>query len=623
MEKNKKEQILKKINKEHLVVPVLTEEEILKQHTVIKEFINKVSPCDKDGAVELRAIKKDLKEKEYIRSKPFWGGLTKEKDDEILFKHLKQLNGKGFCSYYSGFSFNYHQDIVKKIEKYVDNKTMETKEKIILETKGRIRNENAFCTQILPIDFDDITFEQYLEIKDIFINLDIETIDIWTGHGVQMIILLSEPVYQKDIFEHWTNLLVSKGLDVDIKIKDAARILRLPAGFNCKALLTRIDEEGKEVLVFPKYYKIIKNVFMIEDTDKRYSYFDIFKRVRTLQSVISDIEIDFLKDAELKARQITFEQNGNKKFEPKKAILDHNKTAIVPTEEVINALQSDYPMITIEELPHAVIHLLQGAPQGHRAQAMIFLAPFLQKYFKYDRKTIKMVAEIFENKCRPATRHFSWEDINRFLDHKTNYTTDLCNLFGYIDFKKIIVINADKMKISRQFFFHYNKLSDGAVYLYLKMKLFQEDTKKLSFTIIEIEELLGIKRRTFLKYVNELFKLELVGKSKVEKTKEQTFSYYLNLEKQNSYIPFNKSLLELLFIKCNNGEIKLYTYMKYLTIGEDKGTCTFAQSLLGIRTKKKQSTISKIMDRLVEKKFINKITIGQGVYISCIYKLLR
>ena len=617
-----KEQILRKINKEYTVAPpTLTAKNLKRQYEEQADFLRLIYNLDEkgqDGAFELRPIKRDKFDKTYIKSKHFWS--LEESDEKYLRTYLDNLNGHGFCSYYSTYSFDYNMQVEKSRETTVDIDLNEVV-KIKHYTKGVINNTNALYTQILPLDIDDVTYDQYLEYKNIFIDLGIETVDVWSGHGVQMLVLLDEKLYNKEIYKHWTTLLISKGIPVDNKIVDPARVLRLPASFNCKALDTYENKDGQRKLKFPELKTIIRNVFLLSKTNKRYNYLDAFSKIRSLPDVVNSEDISKLEKEEQVARQRNLTQTTS--IKPQKEVLDFNRTAKELDTEALNTLVRDYSMLPIDELPLAIQNMLQGAPQGLRSRSVLFLAPFLQNYFKLDKKIITEVIQIFEGKCRPATRHFTVGDISRFLAHKPKYTSDLCSQFGYIDFQKIVVVNVDKMKISRHFFYYYNQLSDGAVNLYLKMKLHQEDTKKLSFTVEDIETYLGIKKRTFFKYVTELISLDFINKKRANKKDNGAYIYSLNMFKQSNYITFNKSLLKLLLNETNNGEMKLYTYLKFLSHDENSNTCTMMQTLLGVKINKSQSTIVALINSLDKKTFVKKITIGKGINTTCIYKLLR
>ncbi len=108
---------------------------------------------------ELRAIKRDKQEKNYINSTIYYS-LSTEKAQEYMQRFFEKLNGSGHCAYYSVFNFE------------PERGTYQNKIK-----SKKITNQTAKSTCILPMDFDEISQEKYLEIKEIFNKLGLETLD--------------------------------------------------------------------------------------------------------------------------------------------------------------------------------------------------------------------------------------------------------------------------------------------------------------------------------------------------------------------------------------------------------------------------------------------------------------
>ncbi|CAM5779309.1 hypothetical protein [Brevibacillus borstelensis] len=156
-------------------VPHLEDWVIDKQVEKQVRFLKAVHPQLADehwneGRVELRPVKRDPNLKDYLRSYGTWH--LGDKDVAELKKFLGVINGKGVDLYFSAFAFDYSMDVFKK-----DGKKYE---------KGKINNENALFTSILPMDFDGITSEEFQREKQRLLDLGIETIDIMSGHGYQM-----------------------------------------------------------------------------------------------------------------------------------------------------------------------------------------------------------------------------------------------------------------------------------------------------------------------------------------------------------------------------------------------------------------------------------------------------
>src|SRR5699024_2611320 len=155
--------------------------------------------------------------------------------------------------------------------------------------KGKINNQNALFTTILAIDFDSMTYEEFEKEKAKLIALDIETIDIFTGHGFQSIILLEHKVYDKNILSDFTKLLESRGFKVDASIVDSARLLRLPYTFNCKAL------DQKQTEYYSKDNPQIYPTVDISWTERRYHIQDIFNKISSMENLkdsYKEIDLD-------------------------------------------------------------------------------------------------------------------------------------------------------------------------------------------------------------------------------------------------------------------------------------------------------------------------------------------
>lgn len=229
---------------------------------------------------------------------------------------MKKINGEGFCLYYGVFDFNKS------------------------DGSNRVNNKNAVFTTLLPIDFDNITESQYLEVKDMLDKLSLKTVNISTGHGYQMIILLNHKVHDKEILKKFTNLLLSKGFPCDSAITDAARIMRLPFTFNCKCLDKASKYYGKEEPIPIK---------LIGSTEDRYSLDYVLGQLNTLP------DVDVSPQCKDKSANKADVKGGEKRM-----VKDNNKISEVLAEPVqltllLNNIEEDLDVkvepIQAEEVP--------------------------------------------------------------------------------------------------------------------------------------------------------------------------------------------------------------------------------------------------------------------------------
>ena len=216
-------------------LPKLTDEEVREQAENIFNFLklthqfmeNKgeafYNPCKSIAeqvnassmAIELRALRRDRADRPYYRNFKLYRFADSEL--ERLYKFLLELNNKKipYCLYYSVYCFDSCRLAVnqqgKKSEMW----------------NNKIAVNNAIGTQILIADFDNITEDEFILEKIKLAKIGIETLDVFTGHGFQSIILLDNPTEDKELLRKFTNLMLSKGFKVDYKIKDCARIMRL------------------------------------------------------------------------------------------------------------------------------------------------------------------------------------------------------------------------------------------------------------------------------------------------------------------------------------------------------------------------------------------------------------
>lgn len=183
---------------------------------LIHPFLNE-NDRYRQECIELRPIPRQ-KDVYFMKSLNLW-----RLDDKSMERHIKfleKLNGIPVCLYYSVFALDYNKQTFKKDGKpYI---------------KGYINNQNAVYCQILVADFDKITENEHNVILDMFKSCDIEVLTVFSGHGYQDIILLSEKVYDLNILKKFCYVLKRKGFPVDEDIVDPAHVMRMPFSFNCK-----------------------------------------------------------------------------------------------------------------------------------------------------------------------------------------------------------------------------------------------------------------------------------------------------------------------------------------------------------------------------------------------------
>lgn len=88
-------------------------------------------------------------------------------------------------------------------------------------------------TNILSLDFDHITHNEYLKLKEDLYNRGLQTLDVFSGHGYHIHFLI-EDVEDVDVLKKMIKVFQSLGYNPDIACKDSGRVLRIPFLYNDK-----------------------------------------------------------------------------------------------------------------------------------------------------------------------------------------------------------------------------------------------------------------------------------------------------------------------------------------------------------------------------------------------------
>lgn len=558
-----------------------------------KEFLEMIFPFLKDsdnyndGAIEIRVLPR--KDEKYIKSKCFWHTSFFE-DIENIRKINEQINGRFYCVYYSCYAFDYNLDIVGK-------------------KKGKINNQNALFTVILPMDFDHMSYEEFIVEKQKFMDLGIETIDVFTGHGFQSLIMLDAKVYDTKILKKWTNLLLQKGIKVDPALVDAARVLRMPFSFNCKEFdVKKIDNYSTPLCIATK---------VVNTTKKRYSVIDVFTKIKSLEDIIpNNEEIEIIN---LKQEPITVDE----KKELKKKIIKEIESIKDATKQQVENL---YPMFKNVNLQEPLIKMFYRTPDGVRNKTMLFLIPFLKNSMGLCIDKIKEIMIIWGSRCVPE---ISKEEITREVTrlyknyncYYGKYDSNMVKAFGYMDFTKVKKDN--KVIINNAIIDSLSSIQDTAFKILMTLYLDKADNGQKNYTINELVEITALSRRTLDRNLKELLKGEYLTKcKKVSKLNNELYQYYLNpyFESSRGFIMIDKLIIQTMLKELTGAELKLCIHL-FKSLGSEEFIGSNQKSIAKAIGKTHHSIISKITDSLENKGFIKKeIKLIQNIK-HCIYYL--
>lgn len=557
MEENKKLRIIRNL-------PQRTEEELIKSANSIRYFLNKVHPTLLDGTdgnagVCILPIQRDTKdgmEYNYALNKPLtiwkWG----EKTEELLLNLLKRINGKPVDLYYSVFNYNPNKESINK-----DGK--ETK-------KGHMNADRARYSMELFLDFDNCSKEDFNRYREMFNSIGLEVIWIFSGHGYQCHILLSEKNWKEE-----NNLLKlmyvakSKGMDVDTTCVDPARKSRLPQWTNYKCYDQ--DKYEHERANPPK-------TFGLSNTDKRYTVAEVLSKLSVLETTNREWLEEYNKIS--------------KKLE-------------IKSEEQEEIKEVNYRYIKLETLPKQVEKMLtETCREGIRNATMGFLIRYFKNYLKMDKEQVHEDLNIWHNLIVQGVIDNFNKDFNRLWNRDgLDYTSELAKIYGYLDFTDIVKVKVDRdILIPNALIDTISLLDKGAIKIYLAIKMVEH--LEMESSIENIVNLSGLTKRTVCYGLEILIKKQHVYVTKANRKNGQVYIY--NTQK---IIDINKGYTVLTYdnIKCmiaelKNNSIKLYLYM--LRRCFNNKYCTLNQVDLANAIGVKRNTITAITKDLEENLYI-------------------
>ena len=294
----------------------------------------------------------------------------------------------------------------------------------------------------------------------------------------------------------------------------------------------------------------------------------------------------------------------------------------------IENTKSHYPMISdFDKLPDPVKKMLTETPQGLRNQTIMFLVPFFRNTLGLNIQTIKQIMVVWGEHCTPKMTQEAVEtDVDRiykkgFKGGFGKYTVELRKAYGYLEFNKYTRNN--KIIIPNAIFNDFDVISDGAIRIYLSMKLAKslDDLKEL--TKEDIQKYADISERTVERNMKDLVSMGYVCKRKENRRLGEKYIYYINpyFSTIEGYTMIENSLVKLMLQELTDGESKLYIYLCKM-IGSSKNECWSSQKYIAKNIGKTQQGISLITDKLSEKRYIKKTTLITDDNIKvCTYNL--
>ena len=428
-------------------------------------------------------------------NKIFYNDSEKQKEELQKFIDTLDASGRAYCLYYSVYTFN-------------------------PEGKQTITKDNAQSTQMLCADFDHITESEFSPIFDKLKENGLEpNYSIFSGHGFQLIYKLDKPSTDKELLAEFTDAMKANGYPVDEKIKDCARVMRLPHTVNNK------DPEHPV---------------------KTYIY-------STHEGAYS------LKDIQNKL--------GMKKQQKETAKQTPAETQKQDFTAYDNAfLQQKYTCISIDKLPAPIKAVLMGLRNGYTDKQIRGIVLYLRDY---EGAGLDAIISTVQTLASIDTFNYTGDvipDITRKVkalfykyDYKFNY--DDLKEFGSMRGK---VVDRSELKLHNSPF--KEDISNKAFYVYLRLLLEQKYKHKIAFTINEVSKTCNISERNIRARLEELAKSGLVDKRRAHKTKGGKYVYTVSkfgIDKAQGYTRINIYVLSD-FIKAVDDRIINETVLKFL-----------------------------------------------------------
>ena len=476
----------------------------------------------------------------YVKpNKIFYNNSEKQKEELQKFIDTLDASGRAYCLYYSVYTFN-------------------------PEGKQTITKDNAQSTQMLCADFDHITEKEFTPILEkLKVNGLEPNYSIFSGHGFQIIYKLDKPSTDKELLAEFTDAMKANGYPVDEKIKDCARVMRLPYTVNNK------DPKNP---VNTYIYSTHEGVYSLKELKSKLG---MKKQKETA------------KKEEPTAKQTPAETQ--------------NFTAYDDA-----FLQRTYTHIITDKLPAPIKAALMGFRNGYTDKQIRSIVLFLRDYegtgLDAIINTVQTLASIdtynytgdvipdIERKAKALFYHF---------EYKFNY--DDLKEFGSMSGK---VIDRSELKLQNSPL--KEDISNKAFYIYLRLIIIKQYKHKIAFTAEEIAEECNITVRRVRVRLEELVKSGLLDKSRAHKTTGGKYVYTVSkfgIDKAQGYTRININVLSD-FIKAVDDKIINETVLKFLLYMK-----RIAQGIEGIEVSQegiakqlniKQEAVSKLWAKVEE-----------------------
>ena len=454
-------------------------------------------------------------------NKIFYSDSDRQKEELQKFVDSLDETGRPYCLYYSVYSFD-------------------------PEGKKTITKENAQSTQILCADLDHITEDGFVPILERLKENDLEpNYSIFSGHGFQLIYKWDKPSTNKNLLAQFTDAMKANGYPVDEKIRDCARVMRLPFTVNNKH-----PENPVRTYVYSR-------------KEGTYSLQDLKNKLGMKEEISETPQERRVSDERSASKRVPKVTSKRTPKEIKKPEAPDTPDFTAYDDEF---LRKTYTFIDTSKFPAPVKAALMGLRNGYTDKQIRGIVLYLRDYDGVGLETIISVMLTLAN-----TNTFGYSgDVVSDLERKVktlyyhfNYRFNYDDLkaFGRITGK---VIDRSELKLNNS---PLNEdISNKAFYTYLRLAIVAHYKNKIAFTAEEVAKECNISVRSVGARLQELAKVGLLDKKRANKQEGGKYLYTISkfgIDKAQGYTRISIYVLSDL-IKAVNDKVINETVLKFL-----------------------------------------------------------
>lgn len=421
------------------------------------------------------------------------------------------------------------------------------------------RAENVTSTNLLAIDLDSYSFEEYKEIRKLFLDRGIIPIEVSSGHGFHLLIKI-ETCTDKGLLAKWLKVMSDYNVNVDQHCKDPGRVYRLPFFYNVKS--AKYDTVVKAGIMEGEYGV---PTYTVEDVFQRFGY-DYKNWDKNLYEVKADNT----------GCNAPASKTGVKPAVEKKKAGVQQKCYKSLTDEELAGL---YPMLDMAVLPVGIRSMLMGFVEGYTYYQLMCMVLFFKRS-QYSLEQIKDIVTVTE--AINGNDWNSWDTVEEaeyFYHHiygmDMEELDDLETEFGSITFPAY----DSGLKVP------LGVMKPNELKLYLYLLRHGESRKKDITTSLQISA----------------NKLDRIMASAIL-IKKYGLKYSIMDKKVKNYIYLSEEELDT-YLQWDGNEIAVYLYLKY-RCGDDDSIQTSRESIMkaaGIS----HATVTKAVQALENRKLVS------------------